>query len=78
MQEQGKGTADAQTYTNLTLTLRTAEPNFARTFTKSSHVQAGKPETTDGGKTWTVDKILIPAMLPGTAFVQDEAGLPPK
>ncbi|KAF1816663.1 hypothetical protein P152DRAFT_446287 [Eremomyces bilateralis CBS 781.70] len=68
MQGSNRGSADTQVYRNLTLTLRVADPTFARTYSKDPKVVANAPVTPDGGKTWVFDQIEIPAMLPGTTF----------
>jgi hypothetical protein len=72
MQKTAKGTADDQTYTNTTIVLRDAEPNFGVTLRKNGKVTMGTPKTVDGGKTWTVDKIVLGAMYPGPSFKPKE------
>jgi hypothetical protein len=69
MQQEGRGTSDTQVYTNLTLTLAIAEPDFEKTMVKGKNVQITRPQTADGGRTWRVEKIIIPAILPGTQWV---------
>lgn len=67
MQGTAKGTADEQIYTNTTIVLREAEPSFGATMRKTGKVTMGTPKTSDGGKTWTVDKMVLGAMYPGTS-----------
>jgi hypothetical protein len=68
MQQQGRtvGTEDTQLYTNLTVTLRTAEPNFGKTFSVRAPATADRPTTKDGGKTWHINKIVLPPYKPGS------------
>jgi hypothetical protein len=68
MQKTARGTGDDQIYTNMTIILKTAEPSFGATLRKVGKIQMDTPKTVDGGKTWKVDKIVLGAMLPGTAF----------
>ncbi|KAK3060258.1 hypothetical protein LTS18_008949 [Coniosporium uncinatum] len=68
MQGTQRGSADTQVYSNMTITLRTADPSFGRTFRADPRVQTRPPVTPDAGKTWVFDLITIPAMLPGTQF----------
>jgi hypothetical protein len=67
MQKTAKGTTDDQIYTNTTIVLRDAEPGFGATMRKNGKVTISTPKTSDGGKTWTVDKIVLEAMYPGTS-----------
>ncbi|QDS71911.1 hypothetical protein FKW77_000425 [Venturia effusa] len=67
MQGTAKGTSDEQIYTNTTIVLRKAEPEFGSTLRKSGRVFVGTPKTNDGGKTWTIDKMVLGAMYPGTS-----------
>ena len=60
------GTEDTQICTNLTLTLRTAELNFGKTFSVRAPATADRPTTKDGGKTWHINKIVLPLYRPGS------------
>ncbi|KAF8181220.1 hypothetical protein K438DRAFT_1601931 [Mycena galopus ATCC 62051] len=58
------GTTSAQTYTDITILLSEADPNFKNTLGMGAGVVATPMETTDGGKTWTIASILLPATDP--------------
>jgi hypothetical protein len=62
------GTASEQTYTNTTVTVKEAEPGLGAKFHKHGNIEATNPYTKDGGKTWVIDRVAIPAKLPGTEF----------
>jgi len=62
------GTASEQSYTNTTVTVKEAEPGLGAKFHTHGKIESTKPYTKDGGKTWTIDKVSIPAKLPGTEF----------
>ncbi|KAF9023261.1 hypothetical protein BDZ89DRAFT_1018326 [Hymenopellis radicata] len=56
------GSTSAQTYTNTTIILMNADPNFIKTRGIGSGVVASDMLTADGGKTWTIASITIPKM----------------
>ncbi|TID19954.1 Sexual differentiation process protein isp4 [Venturia nashicola] len=62
------GTASEQIYTNTTVTVRDAEPGLGAKFRKHGDIQSTNPYSKDGGKTWVIDRVAIPAKLPGTEF----------
>ena len=66
-----KGTGDYQIYSNLTIILKTPEPDFGRSFSTIAvsgvDPRADRPHTADGGKTWTIRRVVIPPMNPGTS-----------
>ncbi|RDI88100.1 Sexual differentiation process protein isp4 [Venturia inaequalis] len=63
-QEGNKGSADVQNYYNTTLVLKNPEPQLGTRFFKTGSITTTNPVTTDGGKTWFIEKITIPPMLP--------------
>jgi len=67
-----KGPTDPQTYINMTITLRHAEPDFGSTWERDRkrglRAFADKPFTPDDGKTWILRRIIIPRMGPGVSF----------
>jgi hypothetical protein len=63
-----KGSADTQFYYNTTLVLKDPDPKLAERFVVTGQIQSTKPTTPDGGKTWLIEKVEIPPMLPGTAW----------
>ncbi|CAN8103912.1 unnamed protein product [Discula destructiva] len=54
----GCGTLDAYAWTNITIILNEADANFDQTLSLYNATTSGL-ETSDGGKTWTVDRITI-------------------
>lgn len=54
-------------YKNNTFKFAAADPGFPRSVRLDRGVVASKPVTADGGKTWTVDEILIPDSKYGSA-----------
>ena len=62
------GSADTQFYYNTTLVLKDPDPKLVDKFVTTGQIQATKPTTPDGGKTWFIEKIEVPPMLPGTAW----------
>lgn len=72
MQGGGKGTADQQQYINTTVLLEMPEPGFADTAHLSGEVYMTTPRSIDGGKTWTIDRLILGAMFPGTEHEQDQ------
>jgi hypothetical protein len=63
-QEGNKGSADTQNYYNTTLVLKDPDPQLGTRFVKTGQITATNPVTTDGGKTWFIEKVTIPPMLP--------------
>ncbi|KAF2151430.1 hypothetical protein K461DRAFT_280221 [Myriangium duriaei CBS 260.36] len=61
------GTVNPQYYRNSKITLDGADPNFSSTLGASQGANNTQMQTTDGGKTWTISEIYIPAMIPGGA-----------
>lgn len=76
-QEGNKGSADTQNYYNTTLVLKNPEPQLDTRFVKTGDIVATKPITTDGGKTWFIEKITIPPMLPPGSAWQPPTPPPP-
>ncbi|QDS76737.1 hypothetical protein FKW77_001291 [Venturia effusa] len=62
------GTASEQIYTNTTVTVKVAEPGLGSKFARHGNIQATAPYSKDGGKTWVIDRVVIPAKLPGTQW----------
>jgi hypothetical protein len=58
------GTADTQHYWNTTVTVATPEPGLGKTFRKSGKIESTNPHTEDGGKTWKIDHVSVPAKTP--------------
>lgn len=56
------GTPDEQIYADSTIILEEADENFIDTMAVGSGVTNTDMVTADGGKTWTIEKITIPAM----------------
>ncbi|KKY27653.1 hypothetical protein UCRPC4_g00886 [Phaeomoniella chlamydospora] len=56
------GTIAEQTYVNSTIILEAADSAFSSAIGASSGATYTDMETADGGKTWTIAKIVIPAM----------------
>jgi hypothetical protein len=54
-------TTAAQTYRNTTVVLAAAAPTFGATVETYLGATYSGLATTDGGLTWTVDKIIVPA-----------------
>ncbi|OJJ29943.1 hypothetical protein ASPWEDRAFT_165722 [Aspergillus wentii DTO 134E9] len=57
--EDNCGTVGAHSWTNTTIILDTADPNYINTMAKGEGV-TGDMTTSDNGKTWTVSTIKIP------------------
>ncbi|KAK0466914.1 uncharacterized protein EV420DRAFT_1474327 [Desarmillaria tabescens] len=57
------GSTSVQKYTNTTIVLQSADPSFSSTLGKGTGVVASDMVTADGGKTWTIASIQIPAMV---------------
>ncbi|KAL5321139.1 hypothetical protein ACEPPN_011951 [Leptodophora sp. 'Broadleaf-Isolate-01'] len=57
-----KGTVAEQSYVNSTIVLESADSTFVQTLGAGSGVTYSDMVTADGGKTWTIAKINIPAM----------------
>jgi hypothetical protein len=62
------GTSSEQIYTNTTVTVKEPEPGLGAKFHKHGKIESTNPYTKDGGKTWIIDRVAIPAKLPGTEF----------
>ncbi|KAK0195521.1 hypothetical protein F5146DRAFT_1132992 [Armillaria mellea] len=62
-QQDCTGTTSPQYYTNTTITLLEADPDFSSTLSMGDGVEASSMVTSDDGKTWTIDSITIPAMV---------------
>lgn len=58
------GSTDTQFYYDTTLVLRDPDPELFKRFTRTGGIEASNPRTTDGGKTWIIDKVVIPPMAP--------------
>jgi hypothetical protein len=58
------GTADSQQYWNTTVTCLEPEPTLNKTFHVTGTIKATKPITTDGGKTWMIESVVIPPKTP--------------
>lgn len=56
------GTPDEQIYANSTIILEEADEGFSDTMGVGTGVTHTDMVTADGGKTWTIEKITIPAM----------------
>lgn len=56
------GTIATQTYANSTITLAAADPTFSDTLGAGTGVTYTDMVTADGGLTWTISEIVIPAM----------------
>lgn len=56
------GTPDEQIYANSTIILEAADEGFIDTMGVGTGVTHTDMVTSDGGKTWTIEKITIPAM----------------
>ncbi|KAJ4350949.1 hypothetical protein N0V95_004287 [Ascochyta clinopodiicola] len=54
----GCGTLDAHSWSNITLVLNEADAGFDKTMTLTGATSTGM-ETVDGGKTWTIESIVI-------------------
>ncbi|VUC31906.1 unnamed protein product [Clonostachys rosea] len=54
------GSMGAHTWTDTKIILDVADPNYSQTMVKSAGV-TGEMSTSDGGKTWTISTISIPA-----------------
>ncbi|PNS21824.1 DNA topoisomerase 2 [Sphaceloma murrayae] len=61
------GTVSEQIYQDSKIVLEQADPNFVNTLGVSQGTTHSDMVTTDGGKTWTIEKINIPAMNAGGA-----------
>lgn len=62
------GTASEQFYTNTTITVKDSEPGLGAKFHKHGKIEATSPYTKDAGRTWIIDRVVVPAKLPGTEF----------
>jgi hypothetical protein len=62
------GTADTQQYWNTTLVMAEKEPNLPSRIKVTGQVKASKMHSPDGGKTWIIDHVTIPAKTPGTEW----------
>ena|ERR1700760_2055323 len=71
------GTADSQQYWNTTVTCLEPEPTLNKTFHVTGTIKATKPITTDGGKTWTIESVVIPPKTPAAkkGYVGTEASI---
>ncbi|KAK9415735.1 hypothetical protein SUNI508_10213 [Seiridium unicorne] len=58
----GSGTIEPQYYVNTTIVLKAADANYGSTIYAESGAEYTEPTTIDGGKTWTIEKITLPAM----------------
>jgi hypothetical protein len=61
------GTVDTQQYWNITMTLQQPDPNLGSTIKAEGQIKSTKMHTPDGGKTWIIDHVTIPAKSPGAA-----------
>lgn len=59
------GTVSEQSYVNSTIVLESADATFIETLGVGEGVNATEMVTADDGKTWTIAKIVIPAMVSG-------------
>jgi hypothetical protein len=62
MQKSGAGTIADQVYANITLKLAQAEPGFGKTLSKAGRVTLDNPRTSDGGKTWHINRVVLGSM----------------
>ena len=62
------GTVDTQHYWNTTMTLQQHDANLASTLKAEGQIKSTKMHTLDGGKTWIIDHVTIPAKSPGAAW----------
>ncbi|KAH7417495.1 hypothetical protein BKA64DRAFT_658042 [Cadophora sp. MPI-SDFR-AT-0126] len=62
-----KGTVEEQSYVNSTIVLAAADNSFVDTLGSGTGVTHTDMVSADGGKTWTIGKILIPAMTTETS-----------
>jgi hypothetical protein len=76
-QEGNQGSADTQNYYNTTLVLKDPDPQLGTRFVKTGQITATNPITTDGGKTWFIEKVTIPPMLPPGSEWKPPAPPPP-
>ncbi|KAI0125362.1 hypothetical protein BJ170DRAFT_500715 [Xylariales sp. AK1849] len=59
---EGSGTIEPQYYVNTTIVLKAVDENYGSTIYAESGGEYTEPTTTDGGKTWLIEKITVPAM----------------
>ncbi|RDW64976.1 hypothetical protein BP6252_10627 [Coleophoma cylindrospora] len=67
------GTIASQTFSNSTITLAAADPTFTDTMGAGADVTHTDMVTTDGGLTWTIAEIVIPAMQSGSSSTSSAA-----
>jgi predicted enzyme related to lactoylglutathione lyase len=61
------GTVDTHQYWNTSITLEQHDANLAATLKAGGQIKASKMHTPDGGKTWLLDHVSIPAKSPRAA-----------
>ncbi|KAH6659681.1 hypothetical protein BKA67DRAFT_652906 [Truncatella angustata] len=59
---EGSGTVEPQYYVNTTIVLKAADKDYGSTIYAESGGVYTEPTTSDGGKTWFIEKITVPAM----------------
>ncbi|KAG4429145.1 hypothetical protein IFR05_015374 [Cadophora sp. M221] len=69
-----KGTVAEQSYVDSTIVLESADSTFVQTLGAGSGVTHSDMVTADGGKTWTIAKISIPAMQSETSSSASTSG----
>jgi hypothetical protein len=69
LQAGNTGTADIQHYWNISLRLKTADPDLGAKFQRTGNIDSDRPTTVDGGKTWTIKHVQIPPMRDEKALV---------
>jgi hypothetical protein len=57
--------------------LKDPDPQLGTRFVKTGQITATNPITTDGGKTWFIEKVTIPPMLPSGQEWKPPAPPPP-
>lgn len=61
--DQCVGTTSPQVYSNTKIVLESEDPEFSSTAVPGEGVTASDMVTDDGGKTWTIKEINLPAMV---------------
>ena len=75
LQSGNPGSAEVQRYSNITITLGSPDPQFGVNVNRTSkQIEMDKPVTADGGRTWFVKEVKIPAMIFGQAWQPKEPG----
>lgn len=61
--DQCVGSTSPQVYSNTKIVLESEDPDFSSTVASGEGVTASDMVTEDGGKTWTIKEINLPAMV---------------